>query len=185
MKRFVRNAVTAAGFVAATLASNVALAVDELESNDSIAAAQPLTIVDGTTAQVTGSIGATTTSVAVTPDVDFYSFEGTEGNLVNICILNGMKDGGPTNPIRSVDTSIALFGADGTMLYSNDDVDFVDVTDPCSPVTNDARILSAVLPANGRYTVGVSSFPRTFIDQGMLASTAVDPRVGNGSYTLT
>jgi len=186
MKRFVRNAVTAAGFVAATLASNVALAVVELEGNDSIATAQPLTTVDGTTAEVTGSIGATTTSVAVTPDVDFYSFEGTQGNLVNICILNGMKDGGPTNPIRSVDTSIALFGADGTMLYSNDDVDFFDAaTDPCSPTTNDARILGAVLPADGHYTVGVSSFPRTFSDQGMLMSTTLDPRVGNGSYTLT
>jgi hypothetical protein len=96
-----------------------------------------------------------------------------------------MKDGGPTNPIRSVDSSIALFGADGMMLYSNDDVDFVDVTDPCSTATNDARIVSAVLPANGRYTVGVSSFPRSFTDGGMLTTTTVDPRVGNGSYTLT
>ncbi|HEY7241304.1 MAG TPA: hypothetical protein VH600_19180 [Burkholderiales bacterium] len=186
MKRFVRRAAVAAGFVAATLASNVALAVVELESNDSIATAQPLTIVEGTTAEVTGSIGATTTSVAVTPDVDFYSFDGAKDSVVNICILNGMKDGGPTNPVRSVDTSIALFGADGTMLYSNDDIDTFDATtDPCSPMTNDARIVSALLPADGHYTVGVSSFPRTFSDQGALATTTVDPRVGNGSYTLT
>src|SRR3954462_11548384 len=50
---------------------------------------------------------------------------------------------------------------------------------------NDSGIVYAVLPANGRYTVGVSSFPRTFSDEGMLTTTTVDTRVGNGSYTLT
>ena len=181
MKRFVRNAVVAAGFVSATLASNVALAVQEIEGNDSTGTAQQLTIVNGG-AEVTGSIGATTTSVAVSPDVDFYSFEGSAGDLVTVDINGGMKDGGPMNPIRSVDTVIALFDENGTMLYLNDDADDVDAG---SIATNDSRIVNAVLPANGRYTVGVSSFPRSFGDGGTLTTTTVDPRVGNGSYTLT
>jgi hypothetical protein len=181
MKRFVRNAVVAAGFVSATLASNVALAVEEIEGNDSIGTAQQLTIVNGG-AQVTGSLGATTTSVAVSPDVDFYSFEGSGGDLVTVDINGGMKDGGPMNPIRSVDTVVALFDENGTMLYLNDDADDIDAG---SIATNDSRIVNAVLPANGRYTVGVSSFPRSFSDGGTLTATTVDPRVGNGSYTLT
>src|SRR6185369_5280043 len=181
MNSFVRNAVAAAGFVAATLASNVALAVEEIEGNDSLATAQKLAVVNGG-AEVTGSIGATTTSVSVSPDVDFYSFEGSAGDLVTVDINGGMKDGGPTNPIRSVDTVIALFDENGTMLYLNDDADDLDAG---SIATNDSRIVNAVLPANGRYTVGVSSFPRSFTDGGGLTSTSVDTRVGNGSYTLT
>jgi hypothetical protein len=181
MKSYVRNALVAAGFIAATLGSNVALAVEEIEGNDSIGTAQALNIVNAG-AEVTGSIGATTTSVAVTPDVDFYSFEGTEGDMVTVDINGGMKAGGPTNPIRSVDTILGLFGSDGSLLCLNDDADDIDAG---SIATNDSRIVNCLLPATGHYTVGVSSFPRSFTDQGMLTATTVDPRVGNGSYTVT
>jgi hypothetical protein len=188
MKSYVRNALVTAGFVAATLGSNVALAVVEMEGNDSLGTAQALTIVNGS-AEVTGSIGATTTSVAVTSDVDFYSFAGTAGNMVTIDINGGMKDGGPANPIRSVDTVIALFGADGTMLYLNDDADDLDAG---SIATNDSRIVNALLPANGTYIVGVTSTglsaqnARSFSDGGVVTgSSTIDPQVGNGSYTLS
>src|SRR4026209_937293 len=179
MKRFVRSAVAAA-FVAGLMASSVAHAVVEMEGNDSVGTAQPLTVTNGSV-EVTGSIGATTTSVAATADVDYYSFEATEGNVVTIDIGGGIKDGGPMSPIRSVDTVIAVFTADGTKLRENDDADDIDAG---SLATNDSRIVDFVVPANGKYVVGVSSFPRTFTDSGGTSSTDVSGRTANGSYTL-
>lgn len=195
MKSNVRNALAAAGFVAATLVSSVALAVVESEtapgSNDSLATAQALTVVNGTagngTAEVTGTIGSTTYSVAAVPDVDFYSFAASQGDILTIDIGGGIKDGGPTNPIRSVDTVIALFSADGTMLYLNDDADAIDLN---SIATNDSTILNAVLPATGTYFVGVVGTGiqsmHLFSDGGVVTGpSTADPNTGNGSYTLT
>jgi hypothetical protein len=192
MKRFVRNTVAAAGFVAATLSSNVALAVEELEGtagNGSIATAQPLSgdVFVAGSVMVNGAIGSTAYSVPAVPDVDFYSFAATAGDMLTIDINGGIKVDGPLNPIRSVDTVIALFMADGTMLYLNDDADDVDLG---SLATNDSRIVNAVLPATGTYFVGVAGTGmqsmHLFSDGGVLsgASTA-DPNTGNGSYTLT
>ena len=194
MNRIVRNALAAAGFVAATLASNVALAVAETETtpgaNDSLGAAQPIAgdqFVAGSV-MVNGAIGSTTYSVPAVPDVDFYSFEATGNDVLTIDINGGIKDGGLSNPIRSVDTIIALFMPDGTMLYSNDDADDIDIG---SVATNDSRIVSALIPSTGTYIVGVSSTGQTmatsrfFIDGGALSSSALDQNTGNGSYTLT
>jgi pre-peptidase len=190
MKSSVRKALAAAGFVAASMASSVALAVVEGEAspggNDSLAAAQPLTVSNGT-AEVTGAIGSTTYSVSAVPDVDFYSFTATAGDMLTIDINGGIKDGGPTNPIRSVDTVIALFMADGTMLYLNDDSDDVDLG---SIATNDSRIVNAVLPATGTYLIGVvgtgMQSMHLFSDGGVLTGpSTADPNTGNGSYTLT
>jgi hypothetical protein len=193
MKRFVRNAVrsaVAAAFVAASATSNVAYAVVEGEAspggNDSLATAQPLTVSNGS-AEVTGAIGSTTYSVPAVSDVDFYSFTATAGDMLTIDINGGIKDGGPTNPIRSVDTVIALFMADGTMLYLNDDADDVDLG---SIATNDSRIVNAVLPATGTYYVGVAGTGmqsmHLFSDGGVQTGSSIaDPNTGNGSYTLT
>lgn len=190
MKSHVRNALAAAGFIAATLVSSVALAVVEGESspggNDALGTAEPLTVVNGTV-EVTGAIGSTTYSVPAVPDVDFYSFAATAGDILTIDINGGIKDGGPLNPIRSVDTVIALFMADGTMLYLNDDADDIDLG---SIATNDSRIINAVLPATGTYFVGVAGTGmqsmHLFSDGGVLTgSSTVDPNTGNGSYTLT
>ena len=193
MKRFVRNAVrsaVAAAFVAAAATSNVAFAVVEGEAspggNDSLGTAQALTFSNGT-AEVTGAIGSTTYSVPAVADVDFYSFAATAGDMLTIDINGGMKDGGPTNPIRSIDTVIALFMADGTMLYLNDDADDIDVG---SIATNDSRIVNAVLPATGTYFVGVvgtgMQAMHLFSDGGVVTGSAgADPNTGNGSYTLT
>jgi pre-peptidase len=175
-KRTIHYAVAAA-FAAASLASNVAHAVVEAEPNElTTAAPQPLVIVNGG-AEVTGSIGAITTSVDMTTDLDFYSFEGTEGDMVTIAITGGMKDFGSTS--RSVDTILGLFGPDRSLVNVNDD--------DLETGSSDARIANARLPATGTYIVGVSSFPRMFLDggQGSVANpTALTP-TSNGSYTLT
>src|SRR3954453_20353842 len=107
--------------------------------------------------------------------------------MLTIDINGGIKDGGPLNPIRSVDTVIALFMADGTMLYLNDDADDLDLG---SIATNDSRIVNAVLPATGTYFVGVAGTGmqsmHLFADGGVQTGPAGgDPNTRNGSYPLT
>jgi hypothetical protein len=182
MNRYLRYAVAAA-FAAGSLATSVAHAVIEMEGNDSISSPEALQVINGT-AEVTGSIGNTSLSLPAVADVDFYWFEATEGDVVQIDINGGMKDF--ASGWRAVDTVIAVFASDlsFTLLRQNDDADDVDFG---SMSTSDSRIVDFVVPATGRYIVGVSSFPRTFNDMGGggLTSTSVDPNVGNGSYTLT
>jgi hypothetical protein len=178
MNRYLRYAVAAA-FAAGSLATSVAHAVVEMEVNDTLGTAQPLTVTNGTV-EVTGVLGVTSPDMSVTNDVDFYSFEATAGDVVTIDIDGAMK--GMFAGSRAVDTVIAVFSADGAKLRENDDANEVDLG---SEATNDSMIVDFVVPATGKYIVGVSSFPRTFTDfGGGLTSTAVDPGTGNGSYTL-
>ena len=194
MKNSVRNALAAAGFVVASLASSVALAVVETEAapgaDDTFSTAQPLdSAVVNNTVEVTGTIGNSTCSSPVVEDLDFYMFTATAGDVLTINIDGGIKDGlcppRGTAVLRSVDTTIALFDANGNALYVNDDAPDVDLG---SIATNDSRIDFAVIPATGTYFVGVGSsgmVARTFQSGGTLDSTTLDPNVGNGSYTLT
>jgi hypothetical protein len=178
MNRYLRYAVAAA-FAAGSLATSVAHAVVEMEGNDTLGTAQPLTLTNGTV-EVTGVLGVTSPDLPVTNDVDFYSFEATEGDVVTIDIDGAMK--GMFAGSRAVDTVIAVFSADGAKLRENDDANEIDAG---SEATNDSMIVDFAVPATGKYIVGVSSFPRTFQDfGGGLTSTAVDSGTGNGSYTL-
>ena len=140
-------------------------------------------MVNGTV-EVTGAVGVTSPSLSAVADVDFYSFEATAGDVVQIDINGGMKDF--ASGTRAVDTVIAVFASDQsfTLLRQNDDADDVDFG---SMSTSDSRIVDFVVPANGTYIVGVSAFPRTFNDMGGggLTSTTVDQNTGNGSYTLS
>jgi hypothetical protein len=69
--------------------------------------------------------------------------------------------------VRNVDTILAIFGPGPTyqLLRSNDDAGYP--LDPGSTHPYDSRIDNFRLPATGTYTVGVSSWPRDFMDQGM------------------
>ena len=200
MNSSIRKALAAAGFVAASLASSVALAVVETEAapgaDNTIATAQPLDSAvvgadptgPGGTVEVTGAIGNTTCTSGVVEDLDFYSFSATAGDVLTIDINGGIKDGlcsNGTAASRSVDTTIGMFDAAGNLLYANDDADAVDTG---SLATNDSRIEFAVVPADGIYFVGVGSsgmVARNFVSGGVLDSSTLDPNVGNGSYTLT
>src|SRR5690349_13889437 len=175
MKSSVRKALAAAGFIAASLASSVALAVVETEgapgADDSFATAQSL---DGSFSSVgdvmvTGAIGNSTCSSSVVEDLDFYSFSASAGDVLTINIDGGIKDGiCPTASLRSVDTTIGMFDANGNLLYANDDAPDVDLG---SIATNDSRIDFAVVPADGTYYVGVASSgmaARNFVSGGVL-----------------
>jgi len=192
MNRYLRYAVAAA-FAAGSLATSVAHAIEEIEGpngNGSIGDAMHLTPVNGGV-EVTGVLGVTSSSLAAVNDLDFYSFEATEGDVVQIDIDGAMRsDCGPMSVTRCADTLIAVFSADGTMWRTNDDFENPDgsmTPDSGSDSNNDAFIVSFSVPATGRYFVGVAGtggrVPRVW-DNGPAIGSTVDPVTGNGSYTL-
>jgi hypothetical protein len=170
-------AVTA--FLAASGASGIAFAIYEVEPNQPIASAQRLVIGGGGGAEVTGAVGVLTGPA--TNDVDFFSFDGREGDVVTIDIDGGMKPAGSGS--RSVDTFLTIFGPGLTFkkLRENDDAGLP--LDPGSSHPYDSRITNFRLPATGTYTVAVSSYPRALRDGGVLASNTLNA-TSNGSYTL-
>jgi hypothetical protein len=166
----------------------LAQAAPEVEANHPVAAAQSLDIRDlmvdtknTTGASIVGVIGVN--SGAAVQDLDYFTFAGKEGDVVTLDIDGGI--GGA----RSVDTILGLFGPAPTyqLLMTNDD----STLDPGSvavsmtgTTTRDSAIVNFRLPADGTYTVGVSSFPRRFaVTGGGVTSTTLGAQ-GNGDYTL-
>lgn len=196
-RNYLRQAVAAAFFVASG-AGNLALAVNELEpvgqmgQNDSPGTAQPLTITAAGPVVVSGRIGITDPNNRTPiPDVDFYSFEAKEGDLVTLDIDRGMKGMEATE--RHVDTIIAIFkpGLQAGSWERFAWIDNVTTGDEGSRPEDgglfDARIDGPLRLSNGTYIVGVSSNPRFFNLDGSMTSTAVtgsSARFPNGSYTL-
>ena len=173
----------------ASLFASAAYAVDEQSAaHDTIATAQPLEIGSGGSVTVNGKLGneflrdASGNPTPVVADVDFYSFQGTEGDVVTIDIDDGIKASGSAK--RSVDTLVALFGPCPTTTAPKCiEVDDKSPMDAGSVSTRDARIDPFRLPRSGVYTVGVSSFPRKFTNTGGLTSTSLNA-TANGSYVL-
>ncbi len=169
-----RSAVMAA-FIALSGASNVAFAISEVEPNDSLSAPQHLVIGDGGSVEVAGAIGTNDPAADLIDDIDFYSFKGSENDVVIINIDGGMKPAGSAE--RSVNTILTIFRPDHTVLLFNNDAPM----DEGSISFQDARIDPVVLPADGTYYVAVSSWPRFFHDGGELMNSSL---FSNGSYKL-
>jgi hypothetical protein len=155
-----------------------ALAVNEVEPNGPISAAQALSIGSNGMAIVDGVVGVT--SGAAENDVDFYSFQGTAGDVVMVDIDGGMKAPGAG---RSVDTFIAIFGPGPAFKKLRENDDAGSPLDEGSIHRHDSRIVLFRLSETATYTVGVSSFPRTFRDGGVLSSSSLSGD-SNGSYRL-
>src|SRR6266705_3723117 len=100
-----------AAFLAASIASEAAFAIVEIEDNNTIATAQRL-VISGGSVEVNGIIGNGSLG---TNDVDFYSFTGSVGDVVTIDIDGGMKSDG-----SGVDTDDAIFKPYYTILPAND-----------------------------------------------------------------
>jgi hypothetical protein len=158
-------------------ASGVALAVDEVEPNNSASAAQVLTIDSTGTAQVNGVIGTLTGNSS--NDADFFSFQGKAGDIVTIY----------TNGTTNLDTIIALFGPGTTTPPYINRVGDDDsaVAPPGSTNSTDSMISSFQLDADGIWTVGVGSGVTTnFASTGGVAGVAAISDPGAyGAYTLT
>ena len=150
------------------VSTQLAFAVDEVEPNDSVAAPQQVTVDASGQAVIQGVIGTTDPAQPAIPDVDFYSFQASETDVITLDIDGGMKGMGATD--RQVDTKITLFGPDGQVVLDNDDSLTIDEGSASIGGERDARIenLSLQASGSGRYVVsveGVGRFP-------------------NGSYTL-
>ena len=138
-------------------------AATEVESNDSLDLAQSLTV--DSSVSVDAMLGVN--------DVDFYKFYGSAGDIVNVDIDNGI--GGT----QSVNTAIAIFDSNGTVIRANDDALTVDAG---SISTRDSFIEDFVLPETGFYVIGVSNYMSPLQNGGSVP--AVGGGFGFGSFTL-
>ncbi len=165
-------------------ASSSGLAVDEIEPNGPIGSSQGITVNRGGMVQTNGAVGVTSPSLPVVNDIDFYSFEGEEGDVVTLDIDNGKKSTGSTE--RSVDTIVALFGP-GPLFkkLAENDQSTLSPLDAGSLSKNDSYIEGFRLPAKGVYTIGVTAWSsgRQFRDGGILSTANTLPTT-NGSYIL-
>lgn len=177
-KQGIRAAVMAA-FLAASGVSGVAYAVDEVEPNYPIQRAQVLMIGSEGSVTVRGVIGVITGSAV--GDVDFYSFYARKDDVLVIDIDGGIKL--PSVGGRSVDTFLTLFGPGPayTVLRANDDSKLATI-DPGSSHRYDAYIEALKVGADGIYTVGVTGYPRSLGNGGVIVEgSSIN---SNGDYTL-
>jgi len=116
---------------------------------------------------ISGVIDGTWVAPAI--DVDFFSFDATQGDTPTMVINGAMKPdctGFPSN--------IALYDSNGNLLTSSTSSD-------CPGI--DASISNVTLQATGKYIVGISSFTHYFIGPDGLVDNASMPTPG-GDYQL-
>jgi len=156
------------------LASGSALSanqINETEINNPIGYAQRIAMPSGS-AEISAWIGNVNGV-----DVDYYTFYGTEGDVLTFDIDGGI--GGA----QSVDTIMAVFDvANGYKLLRM--VDDAATVDPGSTSIADSRIDNFRLPASGYYVVGVSGYPRWFTDGGSIVNANNVTANMHGDYKL-
>jgi hypothetical protein len=183
IKNYLNYAVAAAFFMGS--GTGLVLAAEaEKEDNDSFSKSQRLVIDSSRRIEVNGAIGNLTTATPPVSDVDFYSFFGKKGDTITVDIDAGMKSAGA---VRSLDSVIAVFAPDGTVLRQANDTLPIDTG---SISRFDPRLENVFLPVSGMYTVGVASdatYPdrtkRVFSTNGAI-TPFVGGSVSNGSYLL-
>lgn len=156
-------------------ASGAALAVNEIEPNDTPASAQQLTVGSDGTAQVTGIIG--TSSSSQVDDIDFYSFRGYANNAVTIDIDGGMLD---ADCVVGLDSTLTLLAPDGTVLAQSADNFVLDDGSVCGL---DPRIDNQNLPVDGTYLIAVTGNQDVVLsaDSIVLGPLGIN---SNGPYTM-
>jgi hypothetical protein len=148
------------------LASHV-YAIPEQEVNDSLSAAQPLAAAN--THGVEGMMG--NAGERTTKDVDYFTFEAQVGDVLDIDIDNG-----------TFDSILAIFDETGTLHRMNA---YSNGLDAGSSSVMDARIDRFVAPKSGRYTVGVSSAPRYFLNGGAILNEGLVTRPGTYALNIS
>lgn len=177
-KQGIRIAVAAA-FFAASAASGVALAADEVEQNYPTASAQRLTVGSDRSAAVNGIVGRLTGSTV--GDVDYYSFYAAEGDSLELDIDNTRNPSG-----NVVDTVLHLYGPNNAFIIDNDDMSTSMPVDEGSATRRDSFI-SHKATKSGIYTVGVTGYPRKLSRTALGEPAIIDkpsPPLSNGPYTL-
>lgn len=167
---------TAAAFYAP---SSAAASLAEIEINDTFTEAHALGRAKSHSVKgAMGTVGARTYH----NDVDFYTFDANEGDVLTIDIDNGYGGEG------SIDTIVGIFDESGTLLRMNndmnDDNEAIVTPDEGSTSLLDSMIEAFTVPATGTYTVGVSTYPRFFALDGSLMNVVEGRRMLHGDYTL-
>ena len=162
-----RLSILAAALLALGPLQVLATSLPESEPNHPLSNAQML---PGTASQVviSGEISVNHDG----NDVDYFRFHANAGDVLTLDIDYGDSITGD----GALDTIIAIFDATGRGLRANDDAS----VDPGSETRRDSRIDNFLVPATGDYIVGVSSYPRFFMNGGDVRSGAVD----EGTYQL-
>lgn len=151
--------------------SGIALAVQEVEPNDNFNQPQALEVGPGGAVTVLGTIQ---NASPLSPDFDYYSFEGRKDDLITVDI--DATTGG-------LDSVLHLFDPDGVMRLMSM---YTDPADPGSaPVpgyteTFDAS-LQFLLDKTGVWKVVVTAEPAIY---NVLTGTFIMRAFTNGSYTL-
>ncbi len=188
-KSLVFQAIAAALLIAST-AGNIAVAqVAEEEKNDnSITAAQQITIPDGGIVKINGSI-VNSGSIG---DIDWYSFEAGEGSVLSIDIDNAAIALRTQAGFPGVNTMIALYGPgpDYKVLYQNDDGGQMDESS-FSPLDPYIQTVTTSPLGAGVYTIGVTVFGldgsgqnKVFLDGGTVSTTNISTQRSSGTYEL-
>jgi hypothetical protein len=156
------NGALLGGLFATLICANgiVGAATAEIESNDTQARAQMLVITDTGASVSPAATGST--------DIDIYAFDAKAGDIPVIMVITDAK----------WNSVVALYDSLGILLDTNDDAVTMN---PGSVTTDDSRIDSHLIDADGRYYVAVSPMPR-FLGNYYEVQVPV-PTIG-GAYTL-
>lgn len=155
-------------------AGALAQAIDEVEPNFPMSAAQPLTFDSSGSASVSAFMES--------GSADVFSFWAKQGDVVTVDI-----DGGVKNVAGSTDTIVSfhhpaeptLAGATPYRVMTwNDDA---AVPDAGSMGAGDSYIANMVIPADGVYFVAVTGYMNRVLDGGVFSGA---PGNATGSYTL-
>ncbi len=143
-------------------------AITEVEPNDSNSSAQPTPVPSEglSISAVIGQIGGDYTT-----DVDFFTFDATQGDTPSITIVGAMK-ADATGACNGFSSIVGLYDAIGNLLGQGE---------ANCPVA-DAFINNVTLSATGTYVVAVSGFPH-YWDQGGISPYIGIPSAG-GDYEL-
>ena len=146
-----------------------AAAITEVEPNDSIGAAQPVYVPpEGLNiSAVIGQIGG-----PYNLDVDFFKFQGTQGDTPAISTVGALNPSGP-GACAGFPANLALFDSVGNLLGS--------AAGDCS-LSVEALLNNVTLLANGTYIVAVSSWTHYFLPGGSVDNLGT-PTPG-GPYQL-
>src|SRR4051812_13362304 len=150
-------------------ASASAAAIPEVESNDSFSNPQKVAVPAGGLT-ISARIGAA--DADMTSDLDFYTFDGTEGDTPSISIAGALQPDG-SGSCLGFPSNIALFDSTGNLVSGSSSF--------CDTLT-EARINKATLPATGKYVMGVSSWSHIFMPNGEVDSA--DAPTPGGTYQL-
>ena len=145
-----------------------AAAINEVEPNNSISTAQSTPVLpEGLT--ISGVIG--TIGGGLTTDVDFFTFDATQGDTPSLMTVGALKPDA-TGTCIGFASIIALYDSVGNMLGQGQ----------ADCASGEAIINNVTLSATGKYLVMVSGFPH-YGDQGGIPLNIDMPSPG-GAYQL-